>query len=244
MSIFANCSQETVLTVHFPAQSMRFPSFVSLQQPSAALTSNSLLKRTSGLTLTFYQTTHFLDVYSAQAKLDSADGKAEPSLQSLDLLNEADLICHLWQQYVNMAILPLASSSVTIRREMTVFNNQTVSRIEGAANHIIQKLADCESLLISSEASLSLTSGGLVKPSSHGLPTNSPNKNGQISSPRTMTCRLPVSTPNPAKRVVRPWRKSEMQLRRHSAARTWRCSSLKLELLSIAYFLITSRSSQ
>ncbi len=42
-----------------------------------------------------------------------------------------------------MALLPLASTSVTIRREMVVFNNQTVSRLEGAANHVMQKLTDC-----------------------------------------------------------------------------------------------------
>jgi exocyst complex component 5 len=53
-----------------------------------------------------------------------------------------DLITHLWQQYVNVALLPLASSSVTIRREMVVFNNQTVSKVEGAANSLMQKLTD------------------------------------------------------------------------------------------------------
>lgn len=58
------------------------------------------------------------------------------------VLHEVDLICHLWQHYVNMALLPLASSSVTVRREMVVFNNQSVSRIEGAANHVMQRLAD------------------------------------------------------------------------------------------------------
>lgn len=43
-----------------------------------------------------------------------------------------------------MALFPLASSSVTIRREMTVFNNQTVSRIEGGANSLLQRVADGE----------------------------------------------------------------------------------------------------
>lgn len=53
-----------------------------------------------------------------------------------------DLICHLWQQYINTALLPLASSSVTVRREMVVFNNQTVSRIEGGANNVMQRVTD------------------------------------------------------------------------------------------------------
>ena len=43
-----------------------------------------------------------------------------------------------------MALLPLASSSVTVRREMMVFNSQTVSRIEGAVNQAIQKITDGE----------------------------------------------------------------------------------------------------
>jgi exocyst complex component 5 len=54
----------------------------------------------------------------------------------------ADLICHLWQQYVNVALLPLAAGSVVVRREMVVFNNQTVSKIEGAANALMQRLVD------------------------------------------------------------------------------------------------------
>ncbi|KAI9066419.1 exocyst complex protein [Trametes sanguinea] len=79
---------------------------------------------------------------TVQARLDAADSKSEPSMQPLSVLREVDLICHLWQRYVTMALLPLASSSVTVRREMVVFNNQTVSRIEGAANQVTQKLTD------------------------------------------------------------------------------------------------------
>ncbi|KAI9001347.1 exocyst complex protein [Trametes punicea] len=79
---------------------------------------------------------------TTQARLDAADSKSEPSMQPLAVLREVDLICHLWQRYVTMALLPLASSSVTVRREMVVFNNQTVSRIEGAANQAMQKLTD------------------------------------------------------------------------------------------------------
>jgi exocyst complex component 5 len=77
-------------------------------------------------------------------RIEAADPKIEPNLQPLTVLHSVDLICHLWQQYVNMALLPLASASVTVRREMVVFNNQTVSRIEGAANQVMQKLTDSE----------------------------------------------------------------------------------------------------
>lgn len=60
------------------------------------------------------------------------------------MVKHVDLICHLWQQYINVALLPLASSSVTVRREMVQFNNQTVNRIETATNNLLQKLTDCE----------------------------------------------------------------------------------------------------
>ncbi|KAI0824698.1 exocyst complex protein [Trametes gibbosa] len=81
-------------------------------------------------------------IETAQARLEAADSKSEPGMQALAVLREVDLICHLWQRYVTMALLPLASSSVTVRREMVVFNNQAVSRIEGGANQVTQKLTD------------------------------------------------------------------------------------------------------
>ncbi|EPQ59103.1 exocyst complex component Sec10 [Gloeophyllum trabeum ATCC 11539] len=79
---------------------------------------------------------------TALARLEAADPKAEPNLQLLSVLRSVDLICHLWQQYVNIALFPLASSSVTVRREMVVFNNQTISRIEGTANTFMQRITD------------------------------------------------------------------------------------------------------
>ena len=68
-------------------------------------------------------------------------------MQPLTVLREVNLISHLWQHYVTMALLPLASSSVTVRREMVVFNNQAISRVEGAANQVSQKLTDGTSVL-------------------------------------------------------------------------------------------------
>ncbi|KAJ3575807.1 hypothetical protein NP233_g843 [Leucocoprinus birnbaumii] len=79
---------------------------------------------------------------TAQARLDAADTKTEPSFQVLTIVQTVDLICHLWQQYINTAVLPLASSSVTVRREMVVFNNQTVTRMENGANGLLQRVAD------------------------------------------------------------------------------------------------------
>ncbi|KAH8118616.1 exocyst complex protein [Phellopilus nigrolimitatus] len=79
---------------------------------------------------------------TAFTRLETADPKVEPSLQALGVLRLVDFICHLWQQYVSTALLPLASSSVTVRREMVIFNNQAVSRIEGAANALMNRLVD------------------------------------------------------------------------------------------------------
>ncbi|KAG8218675.1 exocyst complex component Sec10-like protein [Butyriboletus roseoflavus] len=81
-------------------------------------------------------------VETAHARIEFADPKAEPSLQALNVINAIDLICHLWQHYVNVALFPLAAASVTIRREMSVFNNQAVSRVEGASNNLLQRLTD------------------------------------------------------------------------------------------------------
>ena len=85
----------------------------------------------------------------ATTRLEATDHtKTEPSLQALAILHSIDLICHLWQRYVNIALLPLAASSVVVRREMVVLNNQTVSKIEGAANALMQRLLDGRSSLI------------------------------------------------------------------------------------------------
>ncbi|KAG6812997.1 hypothetical protein H0H92_014928 [Tricholoma furcatifolium] len=81
-------------------------------------------------------------IETAQLRVEAADAKTEPSLRYLAVIRSVDLICHLWQQYVNTALLPLASSSVTTRREMVVFNNQSVSRLEAGANHLLQRLTD------------------------------------------------------------------------------------------------------
>lgn len=83
-----------------------------------------------------------LALETAQSRLDAAESKAEPSLHILVVIRSVDLICHLWQQYINVALLPLASSSVTSRREMVQFNTQTTNRIEGATNNVLQKLTD------------------------------------------------------------------------------------------------------
>ena len=78
------------------------------------------------------------------------------------MLHSVDLICHLWQQYVNIALLPLAASSVVVRREMVVFNNQTVSKVEGAANSLMQRLIDGSYSPILCTAGVGLTIQAIV----------------------------------------------------------------------------------
>ncbi|KAF8515003.1 exocyst complex protein [Gautieria morchelliformis] len=75
-------------------------------------------------------------------RLENRDPKLEPDLSPFATLRMADMICHLWQQYVNIALMPLSSSSVTIRRDMVIFNTQTINRIEGTANALVQRVTD------------------------------------------------------------------------------------------------------
>ncbi|KAG8920301.1 Exocyst complex component 5 [Tulasnella sp. 417] len=80
---------------------------------------------------------------TAQVRLETRDTKIEPDINSsLAVIRVVDLICQLWQQYSSIALIPLTSSSVTGRREIMIFNGQTVSRIEGLANALEQKVID------------------------------------------------------------------------------------------------------
>ncbi|KAG8820317.1 Exocyst complex component 5 [Serendipita sp. 399] len=79
---------------------------------------------------------------TAQNRLDTRDAKLEPEYAILGIVRQVELICHLWQQYVSVALLPLASSSIVVRREMSIFNNQVIARIEGLTSSLLQKLAD------------------------------------------------------------------------------------------------------
>jgi len=79
---------------------------------------------------------------TAQTKQELRDGKLEPDLSALTVIRSVDLISQLWQQYVSIALVPLANSSVTVRREMMIFNNQTMSKVESAVNALEQKVLD------------------------------------------------------------------------------------------------------
>ncbi|KAJ2916426.1 hypothetical protein MD484_g4006, partial [Candolleomyces efflorescens] len=83
-----------------------------------------------------------LALETAQTRLEAVDSKSEPTLHTLAVIKTVALICHLWQQYINVALLPLASSSVTVRREMVHYNTQTLNRIETTTNGVLQRLTD------------------------------------------------------------------------------------------------------
>ena len=70
------------------------------------------------------------------------DSKAEPNLFPMEVIRLVDMIMHLWSRYISTAIVPLAGTSVTVRREMGIFNNHVVVRIEGKVNSIVQSATD------------------------------------------------------------------------------------------------------
>ncbi|KAF8318148.1 exocyst complex component Sec10 [Clavulina sp. PMI_390] len=81
-------------------------------------------------------------IESATTLMESRDTRLEPDLQPIRTLKEIDMICHLWQQYTSIALLPLANTSVTVRREMSIFHNQTLSRVEGGSSGMLQRVTD------------------------------------------------------------------------------------------------------
>ncbi|KZS97887.1 exocyst complex component Sec10 [Sistotremastrum niveocremeum HHB9708] len=89
-----------------------------------------------------------LAIETALGRLEGAKIEAL-DLSSLAVIKQIDIICHLWQQYLSIALLPLANSTMTVRREMVIFNNQTLSRIEGAVNSLLQKIVDAVVLNLS-----------------------------------------------------------------------------------------------
>ncbi|GAA6015669.1 hypothetical protein JCM10207_008166 [Rhodosporidiobolus poonsookiae] len=75
-------------------------------------------------------------------QLSLYDGKTEPDLSPIAVIRLADMIMHLWQRYISTALVPLAGTSVTVRREMGIFNNHVSVRIEGKVNAIVQRTTD------------------------------------------------------------------------------------------------------
>lgn len=83
-------------------------------------------------------------IRSAHHQITNYDSKSEPYLYPMEVIKSVDLIMNLWQRYISTALIPLAGTSVTVRREMGIFNNHVVVRIEGKVNAIVQSATDSQ----------------------------------------------------------------------------------------------------
>ncbi|KAK0545750.1 Exocyst complex component 5 [Tilletia horrida] len=84
-----------------------------------------------------------LDAASMLASTQDLKSVQLPDINtSLVVIRQAGLFAELWSQYVNIAVLPLAASSVTTRREMIIFNSGHATRVETKCDEILQKVMD------------------------------------------------------------------------------------------------------
>ncbi|CDR99746.1 related to exocyst complex 100 kDa component [Sporisorium scitamineum] len=116
---------------------------VDLTSPSEVPKATFALLRvlTSAYIKTYVETA--LDSALAAATAQDIRGTTVPDPSSaMALIRSVELIISLWQHYVNTALLPLASTSVTSRREMMIFNNHNLLRVEGKCDALMQKIAD------------------------------------------------------------------------------------------------------
>ncbi|KAF8475948.1 exocyst complex component Sec10-like protein [Kalaharituber pfeilii] len=68
--------------------------------------------------------------------------KSEPDLSYFHEIKPATTIMHLMFSFINTALIPLASASLTVRREMTILTNSSIAGLEAKINAIIQKTLD------------------------------------------------------------------------------------------------------
>ena len=116
---------------------------VDLSSPSEVPKATFALLRalTSAYIKTYVETA--LDSALATASAQDIRGTVVPDPSgAMALVRSVELVVSLWQHYVNTALLPLASTSVTSRREMTIFNNHNLLRVEGKCDALMQKVAD------------------------------------------------------------------------------------------------------
>ena len=88
----------------------------------------------------YWISTFFVDklICSALEKANNQDNKGEPDFLYLQNIKVAVAIIHLLSAYINTALIPLASSSLTIRREMTNYSMTNISALEKKVNSIFQ----------------------------------------------------------------------------------------------------------
>lgn len=90
---------------------------------------------------------HMRKIYletALDAAIDDAEQKAsnEPDLTYFVEVKPATTIMHLMFTFINTALIPLASTSLTVRREMTILTNSSLSAMESKVNTLIQKTID------------------------------------------------------------------------------------------------------
>lgn len=81
-----------------------------------------------------------LDVAFETAEAQGA--KSEPDLTYFGEIKPATTIMHLMFSFINTALIPLASASLTVRREMMILTNASVAGLESKINKVIQKTLD------------------------------------------------------------------------------------------------------
>ncbi|QSL64679.1 hypothetical protein MERGE_001981 [Pneumocystis wakefieldiae] len=74
--------------------------------------------------------------------IESYDGKSEPEIKYFEELKEITIIVNLLSTYFNIIILPIVSFSLTLKRDVIVFTNNNILKIENKMDLIIQKSVD------------------------------------------------------------------------------------------------------
>ncbi|KAG4304911.1 hypothetical protein PORY_001586 [Pneumocystis oryctolagi] len=74
--------------------------------------------------------------------IDSYDGKNEPELKYFEELKQMTIIIHLLSTYLNTIVLPVVSFSLTLRRDILISANNSISDVENKINLIIEKSID------------------------------------------------------------------------------------------------------
>lgn len=89
---------------------------------------------------------HMRKIYvetALDSALDSAEQtKGEPDLSHFVEIRPATTIMHLMFSFINTALIPLASASLTVRREMSILTNTSLASMESKVNSVIQKTID------------------------------------------------------------------------------------------------------
>jgi hypothetical protein len=83
-----------------------------------------------------------IDSASSQAAMQDVRGATAPDLSLIKIVRQVELTTTLWQHYVSVALIPLTGGSVTLRREVAIFNNHNLLRVEGKCDALVQRLVD------------------------------------------------------------------------------------------------------